>query len=104
MADFNPDKTPPSKTITEWDEWMAEHPDLAIVAPNGVEFKILPPERWPDVALEALQDEKVVAATRIVLGARYDEWASTGANAAFLMSRIEALAGVTPGESSASSS
>lgn len=104
MAEINPNREPVSKSIPEWDQWMADHPDVPVTAPNGVVFQVPPPERWPDAALDALAAERVADVARIVLGDRYGEYTTTGANAAYLMDRIGAKTGVTTGESPASSS
>lgn len=104
MAAQNPDRKAATLSIPEWDQWMADHPDVPVIAPDGTVFDVAPPERWPDGVLEAIEDEKPVAAVRLLLGKRYDAWTKTGANSAYLLVRIGELAGMTPGESSASPS
>lgn len=102
MAAQNPDKAAVSKTIPEWEAWVADHPPLQIAAPTGEMFEVPAPERWPDAALELASTEPVKAA-RMLLRDRYDDWTETGANTAYLFARIEAVAGASLGESQASS-
>lgn len=98
------DHTPTSaRSISEWDAWVAEHPDLDIRAADESMFKVKAPEMWPDAVAEALENEKAVRAARIVLGDKYDAWTATGANAAYLFQQIAKAAGLDVGESSASS-
>lgn len=104
MSAENQNQNPPAKSIPEWDAWMAEHPDVEIVAPDGTVFKVAPPERWPDDAVELLQDEKPVGAVRAVLAEQYEAWTSTGANCSYFLDRVGVVAGLDVGESSASSS
>lgn len=99
MAAENPDRVAVRLTIPEWDKWVEDHPTIPIKAPNGETFDVLPAERWPDTAYDALEAEAPARAVRAILGDRYDAWVATGANSAYFLDRVGAATGVKVGES-----
>lgn len=72
---------------------------IDIETDSGV-FTILPPELWPDAALDP--DADPITGARALLGDRYDDFVAAGGSAAIISAIVTDEHGLSMGESPAS--